>query len=61
MDMIARCHKFRVWPLVLVGLGICILRKKRREWRCRMRRMERRQEEMNQTLKEIRDSLKPKP
>lgn len=48
----------RLSPLIVVGMGICMLKERRRRWRARCRRMEERQEEMLQTLREIRDSVK---
>ena len=50
----------RAYPWLLVGAGLLLLREKRRHWRARCRRMEHRQEEMTQILREIRDSLKEK-
>jgi hypothetical protein len=46
----------RISPFVAVGLGICLLRQRRRRWRARVQRMEKRQEEILQTLKDIRDN-----
>jgi hypothetical protein len=54
-------HVFRgVLPVLLVGLGFCFMRDRQRRCRARMRRMDRRQEEMLQTLKEIRDAVREK-
>jgi hypothetical protein len=45
----------RASPYIAVGLGLLLLRNRRRRWRARMNRMEKRQEEILQTLKDIRD------
>lgn len=52
----------RISPLLVIGMGICMFKERRRRWRARCRRHEERQEEMLQTLREIRDSIKkPEP
>lgn len=52
------CLFRKIAPFLVVGMGICMLKERRRRWRARVRRMEERQEEMLKTLHEIRDSLK---
>ena len=48
----------RISPFLVVGMGICMIKERRRRWRAKCRRHEDRQEEMLATLREIRDSVK---
>jgi hypothetical protein len=59
MEIAGRLFR-RICPLLVLGMGVCYLRDRRRRWRARMRRMEQRQEEMAQLLREIRDAVKAK-
>lgn len=56
---IARLSR-KICPMVLVGLGIVVWQRNRACWRKHVRKMEQRQEEVTQLLREIRDSLKAK-
>jgi len=48
----------KISPFVALGLGLCLVKQRRRRWRARCRRHEERQEEMLQTMREIRDAVK---
>ena len=47
----------KISPLLVLGMGVCMLKERRRRWRARCRKMEERQEEMLKTLHEIRDAV----
>lgn len=48
----------RISPFVVIAMGICAFKERRRRWRSQCRRHEDRQEEMLATLREIRDAVK---
>ena len=48
----------KISPWIVLGMGICALKQRRRRWRAHCRRHEERQEEMLATLREIRDAVK---